>query len=446
MTEVLSVSQLNRQVRELLQKNIPLLWVAGEISNLTRAASGHFYFSLKDDEALVRCVMFRSRAQLLPWKLENGQQIEAQAQVGLYEARGDFQLNIEALRRAGLGRLYEAFARLRAQLEAEGLFAPERKRALPRFPRGIGIVTSPQAAALHDLCTTLRRRAPHLPLILYPAPVQGEGAAEKLAEAIRLAGERAREDRIDLLIVARGGGSIEDLWAFNEVCVARAIAACPLPVLSGIGHETDTSIADLVADQRAATPTAAAELASAGWFEAADKLDHLAEQLRGNLQNLIETRNQRLDLLAHRLLHPGQRITRNRLEQAHLKTRLDATFRTHLHQQNVRLEQLRQKLRARQPEPAREAQRLQLLAQRLRTRLYQLVSHRRAQMETLSATLTSLNPEATLARGYSIIRSEDGSLIRNSRQIHPGANIKLQFSEGSARATIIETTLSEPNT
>jgi exodeoxyribonuclease VII large subunit len=275
--EILSVSALNRLARQALEQRFPLLWVSGEISNLRRPASGHVYFALKDENAQVDCVMFRNRSQLVPFRLQDGLRVEARALVTLYEARGGFQLGIETLRQAGIGALFEAFARLREKLEKEGLFAAERRLPLPRFPRRIGIVTSLQAAALRDVLAALERRARHLPVAIYPTLVQGEGAAAGIADAIRTAAERGE---CDLLIVARGGGSIEDLWAFNEEIVARAIDACPIPIVSGIGHETDTTIADLVADCRAATPTAAAELASAGWFEAQAELRRLANELR----------------------------------------------------------------------------------------------------------------------------------------------------------------------
>ena len=255
---VLTVTSLNRLVRDCLEAAFPLTWVGGEISNLTYAASGHVYFSLKDAGAQVRCVMWRSRAQTLGWRLENGQKIEARALVSFYEPRGEFQLNVEAIRRAGQGDLFERFLRLKAQLENEGLFAVDRKRPLPTFPDHIAIVTSPQAAALRDVLTTLHRRAPHLRITLVPTPVQGEGAGERIAAALA----QASACGCQAIILCRGGGSIEDLWAFNEEIVARAIRASTVPVVAGIGHETDFTIADFAADLRAPTPTAAAELIS----------------------------------------------------------------------------------------------------------------------------------------------------------------------------------------
>ena len=305
---ILSVSMLNRLARERLESAFPLCWVAGEISNLTQAASGHVYFSLKDEGAQVRCVMFRNRAQLLGWRLENGQHVEARVLVSLYEARGDFQLNVETARQAGAGRLYEQFLRLKEKLEREGLFDDAGKRALPAFPTRIGIVTSLQAAALRDVLTTLARRAPHVHLTLYPTPVQGEGAAAQIASAIRAAGQHGE---CDLLILCRGGGSLEDLWAFNDEALARTIRASTLPIISGVGHETDFTIADFAADQRAPTPTAAAELAAPARESLLNHLLMLHAQLHRQTAHRLEQYGQRLDLLAHRLQHPAQRLERH---------------------------------------------------------------------------------------------------------------------------------------
>lgn len=434
--EVLTVSQLNRLAREVLQQNFPLFWISGEISNLTRAASGHVYFSLKDDAAQVRCVMFRNRAQLVTWRLENGHQVEAQALVTLYEARGEFQLNIEGLRRAGIGALYEAYARLLERLEREGLFAPEKKRALPRFPRCIGIVSSPQAAALGDIITALQRRAPHLRIVLYPAPVQGDGAGAKIAAAITSAGERAE---CDALIVARGGGSIEDLWAFNEECVARAIAACPLPVISGIGHETDTTVADFVADRRAPTPTAAAELVSAGWFAATHELSVLHLGLQRTARAQMEARMQRIDLIAHRLIHPGARLSTNRQALAHLETRLCAALGRRLRRETVNLQRARARLHQARPAPSPFIATIGLLSQRLGAATRRRLAADDARLATVGAVLAQLSPLATLQRGYSIVRDDQGQVIRASHQLAAGDPIELRFAEGWARGHIDKT-------
>ncbi len=297
----LTVSALNRAVAGLLERSFPLVRVQGEISNLTRAASGHWYFALKDDIAQVRCVMFRGRNSLLGWQPREGDAVEATAIVSLYEARGEFQLNVEFLQRAGLGRLYEEFLRLKQRLAAEGLFDADRKRTLPRLPRAVGVVTSLQAAALRDVVTALQRRAPYVRVVVYPVPVQGAEAGARIARMLARVGQRAE---VDTVVLVRGGGSIEDLWAFNEEVVARAIRACPLPVVVGVGHESDYTIADFAADLRAPTPTAAAELvapsADALRDEIASQLRHLARQLRSRLQGAA----QRVDFAQRSLAVP----------------------------------------------------------------------------------------------------------------------------------------------
>src|SRR4051812_31657837 len=320
---VVSVSELNRRVRALLENQFETLWVSGEMSNVKLAGSGHWYFCLKDAGAAVDCAMFARRAQFLDFRPENGLQVEVRARVTLYEPRGSYQLVVEEVRKAGLGALFEAFERLKAKLQAEGLFEEARKRPLPAFPRAIGLVTSPQAAALRDMLTTLARRAPMTPVILYPAQVQGEGAAGQIARAIRAAGERAE---CDVLIVARGGGSLEDLWAFNEEIVARAIAACPLPVVSGVGHETDFSIADFVADLRAPTPTAAAVAASPDREALLEGVAALRRRLARDWRRIIESHGQRLDHLARRLLTPAERIMRDAARVSDLDRRLRSTL------------------------------------------------------------------------------------------------------------------------
>lgn len=430
---VFSVSELNRMARTALERAIPLCWVAGEVSNLTRAASGHIYFTLKDEGAQVRCVMFRSRAQLLPWKLENGQQVEARCLAGLYEPRGDFQLNVEAMRRGGLGRLFEAYARLKEKLEREGLFDPDRKRDLPIYPRAIGVVTSPQAAALRDVLVALKRRAPHVPVILYPTLVQGDGAGERIAAAIQSASNRAE---CDVLIVARGGGSIEDLWAFNEEVVARAIVASPVPVVVGVGHETDVTIADFAADLRAATPTAAAELASAGWYAAAQEVESLRDALSAAMEWRLNTLMQRLDWAARRLIHPAQRLARLRQQLAHLHTRLQAASRQGLNRLENRLAGLRLRVSRNRPDFRARSQRVDRLGLRLRDAMKQQLSDQQRHLDRLGAALTALNPEATLARGYSIVRDESGALVTSAAQLSAGAKVQLRFAHGAATGRI----------
>lgn len=390
---VLSVSELNRLARETLERSFPLFWIGGEICNLTRAASGHWYFSLKDERAQVRCVMFRSRNSYLDWTPREGDKVEARALVTLYEARGDFQLTVEFLQRAGLGALFEAFERLKARLEAEGLFDNARKRPIPVHPRRIGIVTSPDAAALRDVLITLRRRMPAIPVVLYPTPVQGKGAAALIAAAIGKAGQRAE---CDVLIVCRGGGSIEDLCQFNEEIVARAIADCPIPVISGVGHETDFTIADFVADRRAATPTAAAELVTPDRTALLRTLRQLQQHMARQLGHLLSRRMQQLDYLARRLLSPGQRIAQQRNHLAHLHARMLAAVMNQL-------------------------------------------QRRQRQLAHLQQNLKHLNPEAVLTRGYALVQAEDGSLVRSSRVLQTGQKVRLRLAEGQADAAIVDT-------
>jgi exodeoxyribonuclease VII large subunit len=391
--KVMTVSELNRFARNLLEQSFPLFWVSGEISNLTRAASGHWYFSLKDTGAQVRCVMFKGRNSYLDWTPKEGDKVEARATVTLYEARGEFQLTVEFLQRAGLGALFEAFEKLKAKLQYEGLFDPAFKKALPSHPKRIGIVTSPDAAALRDVLSTLKRRMPNIPVIIYPTPVQGKGAARIIADAIDQASERAE---CDVLIICRGGGSIEDLWQFNEESVARAIAACSIPTVSGVGHETDFTICDFVADIRAATPTAAAELVTPSRENMLQGLNRLELHLNRNMQYLLQRRQQMLDYLSRRLVSPLQLIAQQKTQLTQMAYRLDTTFK--------------RKLQIKQHHVARLAQNLQ-----------------------------HLNPEAVLTRGYAFVQDQSGAIIVNSQQLRQGDEVKLTFGQGSADANIKKT-------
>jgi exodeoxyribonuclease VII large subunit len=433
-SEVITVSELNRRVRVSIERALPLSWVAGEVSNLTRAASGHVYFTLKDANAQVRCVMFRSRAQLVPWRLENGQQVEASALPSLYEPRGDFQLNVEALRRAGLGSLYEAFLRLRDRLAGEGLFDEARKRELPRYPRRVGIVTSPQAAALRDVVAAFARRAPHVELIVYPTLVQGAEAPATIVAAI---GTAARRAECEMLLLVRGGGSLEDLQAFNDEAVARAVAASPLPIVAGVGHETDTTIADYVADRRAATPTAAAELASAGWFAAADEVAALGAGLRDAMADRTKALMQRLDLLAHRLVHPAQRLAALGQHLDHLGSRLTAAARAAAQTRRSRLHGLQ--LRLRPPQAAAQRRAVEQLGHRLGRAFAAAQARRTTQLARLNSALAALNPQATLARGFAIVRDETGAIVRDAGRLAPESPIRLQFEHGAAAAIVTKT-------
>ncbi|AUH53510.1 exodeoxyribonuclease VII large subunit [Chromobacterium sp. ATCC 53434] len=431
--DVISVSSLNRMARDLLEAGMPPVWIGGEISNLTLAASGHGYFSLKDGGAQVRCVMFRHKLSQLPFRPQEGMQVELRGQVTLYEARGEFQISVGEMRAAGLGRLFEAFERLKARLQAEGLFDSARKRELPAHPAAIGIVTSPAAAALRDVVSTLRRRMPGIPLILYPAQVQGEGSAQQIAGAIRLAGER-RE--VDVLIVCRGGGSIEDLWSFNEEIVARAVSACPIPTVSGVGHETDFTICDFVADRRAPTPTAAAELVSPNREHLAMQLEQARRALERALARLLTDKAQQLDFLGRRLVHPGSRLQAQRERLAALSQTLRLRVRAGFEQSRWRLQLAGSRLARHRPDPAADAQALRQRQDRLRIARDRLLESRRRQLAQLAATLTALNPDAVLARGYAIVQKRDGQAVKNPAELLNHEKVTLRLAEGSTEARI----------
>lgn len=408
---VISVSELNRSARDLLERRFPLGWVAGEISNFKRYDSGHSYFTLKDAGAQVRCVMFRGRSQYLDWQPKEGMQVEVRALVTLYEPRGDFQLNVETMRRAGLGPLYEKFLRLKEKLESEGLFDPQVKRAIPAFPRTVGIVTSTAAAALRDILATLKRRNPSIEVIVYPVPVQGEGAAERIAAMLATASRRAE---CDVLLLARGGGSIEDLWQFNEESVARAIRACAIPVVAGIGHETDITIADFAADLRAPTPTAAAEAVSPSRAALFDRLAELVGRASRAAVRRIDTELQKVDGFARRLVHP--------------RARLAASARL--------LAQVVARLTSARPDIAGLERERAELARRLAFAMHRDLERRNERMRRLGASLVGLDPNAVLARGYSVTRNAQGQVVRDGALLAEGELLTSTFSKGWAKSEV----------
>ncbi|MCA8424101.1 exodeoxyribonuclease VII large subunit [Burkholderia seminalis] len=409
--DVIPVSALNRAISTMLERSFPLLWISGEVSNFTRAASGHWYFSIKDQQAQMRCVMFRGRAQYAEFTPREGDRIEVRAVVTMYEPRGEVQLNVEAVRRTGQGRLYEAFLRLKAQLEGEGLFAPERKRPLPAHPRAIGIVTSLQAAALRDVLTTLARRAPHIPVIVYPAPVQGAGSAEKLVAAVEAANAR-RE--VDVLLVCRGGGSIEDLWSFNDEALARAIAASELPVVSGVGHETDFTIADFAADVRAPTPTGAAELAS-------------------------PQRAQQLDWLSRRLVSPAERLQRQRTHVEQLAVRLASAASRPVRDARARFALVQLRWQRARPDPSQARQALAGLSQRLAVAWQRRHERDTARVSACAARLEVLSPQRTLERGYAaLIDAQTGRAVRAPNALKPQRRLTVHLAEGSADVSLAD--------
>ncbi len=387
---VLSVSDLNAAVRAQLEGRFPPLWVEGEIAQLTIASSGHMYFSLKDAGAQVRCALFRTRAARLGWQPRQGDKVRARVQVTLYEARGEFQLTVETLVKGGLGALYEQFLKLKATFEAEGLFDPDNKQPLPSFPRTIGIITSPQAAALQDVLTTLERRAPYATIILYPTLVQGIEAKAQIVEAIANAN---RDARADVLLLCRGGGSLEDLWSFNEAIVVRAIAASTLPIICGVGHETDTTLADLAADVRAPTPTAAAELV------APDKT---------RLMQQISQHRARLQLVASR-----------RIDDAWM--RLDS-YGTRLRSPAALLE--------------RQAERIEQLETRLGLWSKRALDRQQRHLTELSLRLQALDPNQPLLRGYALITDANGHLVDSIHKAPPASHVHLRLADGQLGAVV----------
>lgn len=429
----MTVTALNQAVAQLLERNLPLTWVSGEISNFTRAASGHWYFTLKDSGAQVRAVMFRGRAQYADFQPKEGDKVEVRALVTLYAPRGDYQLSVEAIRRAGVGNLYEAFLRLKAQLTQEGLFDPERKRPLPAFVKTIGIVTSPQAAALRDILIALHRRAPHVHIILYPTPVQGEGAGMKIAQAI--ASAAAREE-CDVLLVCRGGGSMEDLWAFNEEVVARTIVNCPMPVIAGIGHETDFTIADFAADLRAATPTAAAELAAAprdAWLQL---LQRQVQILSRCMHRQLDDQAQTLDWQSRRLLSPKAAIAARRLQLANLARNLSHSASLPILQARHELMRLTQSWQAHKPDLAKPRLLLADMQRRLQQARRRHQEGRQQQLSALRGQLELLNPQRTLERGYAILSDHKGKALRNTAELKPQSLLQVRLASGTAEVGI----------
>jgi len=433
---ILSVSALNRSVRDVLEHRFAPLWVAGEVSNLTLARSGHTYFSLKDAQAQVRCVMFRHRGQLLDWTPHEGMQVEVRALVTLYEPRGDFQLNVEFMRRAGRGALYEAFLRLRDRLAAEGLFDEAIKRPIPAFPRSIGVVTSLGAAALRDVLTTLARRNPSIPVVVYPTAVQGEGAPAEIVAALARAARRAE---CDVLILCRGGGSIEDLWSFNDERVARAIRACPVPVVVGVGHETDVTIADYAADRRAPTPTAAAELASPSRAELLARVAGHVDRLRRRLARDVETRMQLLDHLSRRLVHPGRRLQGQAAMLAQLAARLSRAGERAIEREQWRVATLVERARRSVPPVDALTVRAAELARRLQAGTLQSLASRAARLEALARGLAALDPHAVLERGFAIVRDAEGRALRDAAALSIGDRLDITLAHGGAAARVERT-------
>jgi exodeoxyribonuclease VII large subunit len=411
-----SVAALLLAVSDALQARLGAVSVRGELSGFTRAASGHCYFTLKDGDgqaAVLRCAMFRRAAMLMDFRPADGQQVELRGRIGVYEARGELQCVVESMQRLGAGTLYELFLRTRARLEAAGLFDAARKRPIDSHPRRIGVVTSLGAAALHDVLTAIARRAPHVQVIVYPAPVQGAEAPPQLAQAIHRAGERAE---VDTLIVCRGGGSLEDLWAFNDEQVVRAVAGCPVPVVCGVGHETDVCLAELAADLRAPTPTAAAELATPRRADELQRLDRLQSLLSSAVQRRLDGHAQRLDRLALRLGRPARLVDRERARLLALAQRAEAALAQALRLRRWRLEPLQSRLCA-------------AAARR--------VDGERERLSHLAVRLDAADPRRVLARGYAWLADSGGHAVTSARSLRPGQRLSACWADGSAEVDVV---------
>jgi len=429
--EVYSVSRLNREVRTLLERALRVVWVEGELSNFSQPASGHWYFSLKDRDAQLRCAMFRMKNVLVGFTPREGAQLLVRGRISVYEARGEYQLIVEHLEEAGLGALKRNFERLKAKLAAEGLFALERKRSLPRFPRRVGVITSPTGAALHDILKILARRYPPAAVLVYPTAVQGAAAVPALVAALTTASAR-RE--CDVLILARGGGSLEDLWAFNDERVARAIHACALPVVSGVGHEIDFSIADFVADARAPTPSAAAELVVPDRLACLEAIARAAQRLSGGVRRELRVGSTRLEAARRRLslVHPGVRLQQRMQRLDDLMRRLAAAARAGLHQDARRLAHSHARLLGRSPLRLLSEQRAahQALQARLDRAVSEQLSRAAHRLALAQRALDAVSPLATLTRGFAIVTRADGTLLTDAAAVGDGDDIEARLARG----------------
>ena len=435
--DVYSVSRLNREVRVLLERGFGSLWLEAEISNFARPSSGHWYFSLKDLGAQVRCAMFRQRNMLCAFTARDGQKVLVRARIGLYEPRGEYQLIVDHMEDAGLGALKRQFEELAAKLTAEGLFAPERKRPLPILPKRIGVITSPTGAAIRDILHVLARRFAAVSVLIYPVPVQGAQAAAEIIAALRMAGRRAE---CDVLILARGGGSLEDLWAFNDEALARAIVASPIPVVSGIGHEIDFTIADFVADVRAPTPSAAAEIVVPDAEEWLASLRRWSTRLQRGILRRLDAHRERLHWLTGRaaLVSPAARVAQQSQRLDELEQRMSRALRQVLSDAKSTLGEHRSRLW--QASPLARVQGAAVhyaaLSARLRAATLERLRHARARLLPLMRTLNAVSPLATLERGYAIVSIEGGEILRNAAAAKPGAIIEARLAHGTVRAKV----------
>lgn len=428
---IFTVSRLNQTVRLLLEQEMGQVWISGEISNFTQPSSGHWYFTLKDDTAQVRCAMFRNSNRRVTFRPQHGQQVLVRANITLYEPRGDYQIIVESMQPAGEGLLQQKYEQLKAKLSAEGLFDQQYKQPLPAPAHCVGVVTSKTGAALHDILHVLKRRDPSLPVIIYPTAVQGDDAPGQIVRAIELANAR-RE--CDVLIVGRGGGSLEDLWSFNDERVARAIFASDIPVVSAVGHETDVTIADFVADLRAPTPSAAAEVVSRNQLELLRQLQNGQQRLEMAMDYFLAERTRRFTQLQHRLhqQHPQLRLARQQTVLERLRQRMNVALEGQLKRATLRQQRVAQRLNQQNPQPKiyRAQTRIQQLEYRLAENLRARLSSTRERFGNAVTHLEAVSPLSTLARGYSVTTATDGKVLKQTQQVKAGDVLTTRLSDG----------------
>lgn len=434
-----TVSNLNRLARNILEDELGNVWVKGDISNMLRASSGHWYFTLKDSGAQVKAAMFRGNNRLIKQPPKDGDEVIVRGRISLYEPRGDYQLIVEHMQGAGEGLLKQKFEQLKAQLHSEGLFDPQHKQSLPDNIHRVGVITSPDGAALHDILTVLKRRSPTTEVVIYPTQVQGTPATLQIAEAIVMANLR---NEVDVLIVGRGGGSLEDLWCFNEEPVARAIFASHIPVISAVGHETDFSIADMVADLRAPTPSAAAELVSADRREHLRQLTALRQQLLARLQSHLRTAHQHIDLAQARLarLHPEYRLQQQAQRIDNLQVRLNGSIHSVLQTAESRLQRSYARLQQQSPVHAvkQASQQQRMLQKALNAAMLARIQQAGVHLSEQAHLLNTLSPLSTLERGFSVPFQPDGQLIRSVHQVKAGDNMINRLVDGEIISQVIE--------
>ncbi|MBL4868820.1 MAG: exodeoxyribonuclease VII large subunit [Pseudomonadales bacterium] len=434
--QILSISELNELAKDLLENRFPRIWVEGEISNAAFPASGHIYFTLKDNNAQIRAAMFKGRNRQLKFQPQNGNQVMVRGRVTLYSQRGDYQLIVDQMQEAGEGALLRAYEKLKAKLNQQGWFNEDIKQTLPTLPNQIGVITSPTGAAIRDIISVLKRRFPSIPIIIYPTRVQGEGAADEIARAINKANEM---QDCDVLIVGRGGGSLEDLWAFNEESVARAVYDSRIPIVSAVGHQTDVTIIDFVADLRAATPSAAAELLSPDREEWFNTFSGYRQHLLRQMELQITQHKLVLEHLQKRLKHPGRRLEELAQHLDNLETRLSQGMKQSLIVNNNRLALSKATLLLHDPRHSisQQLEYTQSLSKRLSVALKNAMQSQHMRFTSLTQRLNSVSPLATLQRGYSITKTEKGHLLKSANQVKQGDNINTQLQSGSLVSTIV---------